>query len=166
VTFLCLPPLRPNHQLPLHLSSTSNSDPEFIPPSHHVKTKCDEFTLTLNTKDWIKKLTPHADRAQISAATLFRFCVTTIQAGGADLENIQICEKTIRKLRTETEKEKASKIRVRSFIPKGDKGVFQGVSTLPKVLLEPAMPYDSTLCGRPPLKWLYSCFRGSHPQSR
>jgi hypothetical protein len=37
---------------------------------------------------------------------------------------------------------------------------------LPKVSLGPTMPYPSTPCKRPPLKRLYGCFRGGHPQDK
>jgi hypothetical protein len=42
----------------------------------------------------------------------------------------------------------------------------RGSYGLPKVSLGPAMPYPSTPCRRPPLKWPYSVFMGGRPQGR
>jgi hypothetical protein len=93
-------------------SQASNFDPDFTLLDHHEKKKSDESNLKLNTKEWVKKLTPHADRGQLSNGNIFQFCVTTIQAGGSDLEDITLSEETIRKWRQEAQTENADTIRV------------------------------------------------------
>ena len=44
--------------------------------------------------------------------------------------------------------------------------ISRGIHGLLKWLLWPVMPYQSTPCGWPPLKWPYSSFWGSYPQGK
>jgi hypothetical protein len=92
--------------------AASKSDPDFVLPDPKAKVKTEDFTLKLNKTEWIKKLVPPADRARMSAADLFFFCATTIQAGGGDLDEIHLSTEGIRQLRIEAEKENADVIRV------------------------------------------------------
>jgi hypothetical protein len=51
-------------------------------------------------------------------------------------------------------------------IPASEQGrMARGGHGLLKVSLRPTISFLSNSCGRPPLKWPYSCFRGGHPQS-
>ena len=99
---------------PHSLSSGSETapDPDWKPQNHHEKTVDDNFILTLNKKDWVEKLVPHADRARMSTADIFFFCAQTIAVGGADPSKIQLSAEWIRQVRIEAERKKAEEIRL------------------------------------------------------
>ena len=97
-----------------------SSEEEFNPELSVGQNKAlgDEFVLKLPRDEWIKQLIPHADRGKLSNADVFRFCAATIQAGGGDLNQIQISTETIRKLRMRTETEIDKSIRSDYIFPK------------------------------------------------
>ena len=72
-----------------------SSEEEFNPELSVSQNKAlgDEFVLKLSRDEWIKQLIPHADRGKLSNADVFRFCAATIQAGGGDLNQIQISQR-------------------------------------------------------------------------
>ncbi len=113
-----VPPTSPS--APQKRSAASSSpldpdDPDFVGPrsAKVSKKKSDEITLTLNTKKWIKDLSPHRVRGKWTPADVFRFCASTIISGNGDLSSVPLSQETIRKILIATEQETAKQIRVR-----------------------------------------------------